>query len=129
LSAMKLLVVDKDPGIVKYMDALLTHWGYQVVSLCFLGEQTAADVFEQVRLQKFDVALVDFWMPSMLGTELPTQIKRLSPTTKIVIMSLMPVPPAAADALRRKGVDFGEVLLPFEEKELICAGVFCVPRN
>jgi DNA-binding NtrC family response regulator len=126
---MKLLVVDKDPSVVKFMDALLTHWGYQVVSLCFDGELTAADVLEHVKLQKFDVALVDFWMPSMQGTELPTQIKRLSPATKIVIMGLMPVPRAAADALRREGVHFGQLLLPFERIELIYAGVFCLPRN
>jgi DNA-binding NtrC family response regulator len=126
---MKLLVVDDERPIVKYMHALLTNWGYQVVSLCLDSEQTTAAVYEQVRLQKFAVALVDFWMPSMLGTELPAQIKRLSPATKIIVMGVMPVPPAAADALRREGVDFGEVLLPFERVELIFAGVFCVPRN
>jgi DNA-binding NtrC family response regulator len=127
---MKLLVVDKDPGIVKYMDALLIHWGYQVVSLCFLGEQTAANVFEQVKLQKFDVALVDnFKMPPLLGADLPAQIKRLSPATKIIIMDVAPVSPAVAGALQREGVDFQRLLLPFERIELIFAGIFCIPRN
>jgi DNA-binding NtrC family response regulator len=127
---MKLLVVDDERPIVKHMHKLLTGWGHRVVSLCLDSELTAAAVLKQVKLQKFDVALVDnFKMPPLLGTDLPAQIKRLSPATKIVIMSLMPVPPAAADALRREGVDFGEVLLPFEEKELIFAGIVCVPRN
>ena len=87
MSAMKLLVVDDERPIVKHMDALLTGWGHKVVSLCLDGELTPADVLEQVKLQKFDVALVDnFKMPPLLGTDLPAQIKRLSPATKIIIM-------------------------------------------
>jgi CheY-like chemotaxis protein len=117
MSAMKLLVVDDEPAILKYMHALLTDWGHQVVSLCFNGEQTAADVLEQVKVQKFDVALVGFMMPAMLGTELAAQIKRLSPATKIVIM-IESVPPAIADAVRREGVNFGQLPAPFEREKL-----------
>jgi DNA-binding NtrC family response regulator len=127
---MKLLVVDDERPIVKHMDALLTGWGHQVVSLCLDGELTPADVLEHVKLQKFDVALVDnFKMPPLLGTDLPAQIKRLSPATKIIIMDIAPLEPAVADALQREGVDFQQLLLPFERVELIFAGVFCVPRN
>ena len=110
MSAMKLLVVDDEPAILKYMHALLTDWGHQVVSLCLDGEQTAADVLEQVKLQKFDAALVGFMMPAMLGTELAAQIKRLSPTTKIIIM-IEAVPPA----LQR----FALLPAPFE-REALC---------
>ena len=64
MAAMKLLVVDDERPIVKHMDALLTGWGHQVVSLCLDSELTPVDVLEQVKLQKFDVALVDnFKMP------------------------------------------------------------------
>src|SRR4029077_18661048 len=127
---MKLLVVDDERPIVEHMDALLTGWGHQVVSLCLDGELTPADVLEQVKLQKFDVALVDnFKMPPLLGTDLPAQIKRLSPATKIIIMDVAPVSPAVADAFQREGVHFQQLLLPFERVELIFAGVFCVPRN
>jgi DNA-binding NtrC family response regulator len=127
---MKLLVVDDERPIVKHMDALLTGWGHQVVSLCLDGELTPTDVLEQVKLQKFDVALVDnFKMPPLLGTDLPAQIKRLSPATKIIIMDVAPVSPAVAGALRREGVDFQQLLLPFERIELIFTGIFCVPRN
>jgi|HubBroStandDraft_4_1064222.scaffolds.fasta_scaffold467656_1 DNA-binding NtrC family response regulator len=127
---MKLLVVDDEHPIVECMHALLTGWGHQVVSLCLDSELTPADVLEQVKLQKFDVALVDnFKMPPLLGTDLPAQIKRLSPATKIIIMDIVPLEPAVADALRREGVAFKQLLLPFERIELIFAGVFCVPRN
>jgi DNA-binding NtrC family response regulator len=127
---MKLLVVDDERPIVNHMDALLTGWGHQVVSLCLDGELKPTDVLEQVKLQKFDVALVDnFKMPPLLGTDLPAQIKRLSPATKIIIMDIAPLEPAVADALRREGVAFKQLLLPFERIELIFAGVFCVPRN
>jgi CheY-like chemotaxis protein len=114
---MKLLIMDDEPTILKYMHALLTDWGHQVVSLCFNGEQTAADVLEQVKLQKFDVALVGFMMPGMLGTELAAQIKRLSPATKIIII-IESVPPAIADSVRREGVDFGQLHAPFEREKL-----------
>jgi CheY-like chemotaxis protein len=79
-------------------------------------------------LQKFDVALVGFMMPAMLGTDLAAQIKRLSPATKIIIM-IESVPPAIADGLLLEGLDFEQLPAPFERQELICAGVFCVPRN
>ncbi len=127
---MKLLVVDDERPIVKHMHTLLTGWGHQVVSLCVDGELTTAAVLKQVKLQKFDVALVDnFKMPPLLGTHLPAQIKRLSPATKIIIMDAAPVLPTVADALRREGVDFKQLLLPFERIDLIFAGVFCVPQN
>jgi len=118
LSAMKLLVVDDEPAILKYMHALLTDWGHQVVSLCLDSEQTAADVLEQVKLREFDGALVGFMMPAMFGTELAAQIKRVSPATKIIIM-IEAVPPALADALRLEGVDFGQLPAPFE-REALC---------
>jgi CheY-like chemotaxis protein len=127
---MKFLVVDDERPIVRYMHALLTGWGHQVVSVCLDGELTPADVLEQVKLQKFEVALVDnFKMPPLLGTDLPAHIKRLSPATRIIIMDVAPVRPVVADALRREGVAFKQLLLPFERIELIFAGVFCVPRN
>jgi len=127
---MKFLVVDDERPIVMHMDALLTGWGHQVVSVCLDSELTPTDVLEQVKLQKFDVALVDnFKMPPLLGTDLPAQIKRLSPATKIIIMDVAPVSPAVAGALQREGVDFQQLLLPFERIELIFAGIFCVPRN
>ena len=127
---MKLLVVDDERPIVKHMDALLTGWGHKVVSLCLDSELTPTDVLEHVKLQKFDVALVDnFKMPPLLGTDLPAQIKRLSPATKIIIMDIAPLEPAVAGALRREGVEFQQLLLPFERIDLILAGVFCVPRN
>jgi hypothetical protein len=44
-------------------------------------------------------------------------------------MDIVPLEPAVADALRREGVAFKQLLLPFERIELIFAGVFCVPRN
>lgn len=115
--AMKLLVVDDEPAILKYVHALLSDWGHQVVSLCLNGEQTAADVLEQVKLQKFDAALVGFMMPAMLGTELAAEIKRLSPATRTII-TIESVPPAIADELRREGVDFGQLPAPFEREEL-----------
>jgi DNA-binding NtrC family response regulator len=127
---MKLLVVDDERPIVEYMHKLLTGWGHQVVSLCLDGELTAAAVLKQVKLEKFDVALVDnFKMPPLLGTDLPAQIKRLSPATRIVIMDVAPVSPAVAGVLQREGVNFHQLLLPFERVELMFAGVFCVPRN
>lgn len=110
------------------MHAPLTDWGHQVFSLCFNGEQTAAAVLAQVKLQKFDGALVGFMMPAILGTELAAQISRLSPATRIIVM-IESVPRAIADGLRREGIDFKQLPAPFERVELIFAGVFCAPRS
>jgi len=127
---MKLLVVDDERPIVNHMHKLLTGWGHQVVSLCVDDELTTGSVLKEVKLRKFDVALVDnFKMPPLLGTDLPARIKRISPATKIIIMGIAPVEPAVADALRREGVDFKQLLLPFERINLIFMGVFCVPQN
>jgi hypothetical protein len=46
---MKFLVVDDERPIVKHMDALLTGWGHQVVSVCLDSELTPTDVLEQVK--------------------------------------------------------------------------------
>jgi DNA-binding NtrC family response regulator len=97
---------------------LLTGWGHEVLALSCDNQVEAAEILEHIRFLKFDVALVGFKMPGMLGTTLAVHIKKISPSTKIIII-IEPVPPEEADALRRRGVAFKEMYAPFEPDELL----------
>lgn len=115
---MKLLVVDDSSEMLYYMHRLLTHWGHEVLALSCYGEDEAAEILEDVRFLKFDVALVGFNMLGVLGTTLAVHINRLSPSTKVV-MFMEPVPPEEADWLRRQGVAFEQLPAPFEKEDLL----------
>ena len=80
---ISLVVVDDHPILRQGLKALLEQAGFNVV-----GE--GMDGFEAVRLvEKFrpDVAVIDFSMPRLNGLDATTEIRRVSPRTKIVILT------------------------------------------
>jgi len=115
---MKLLDVEDDPSIRHCMETLLTHLGHRALGLCCDTQIDVSEVFEHVKFLNFDAALVGFVMPATLGTDLAVRIRRLAPSIKIIIAT-EPVPQVIADALRRRGLDFGQLPAPFRHEELL----------
>ena len=82
LSKNRLLVVDDEDLLRSSLVKLLTMEGYSVLS--------APDGNEALRLikeNKFQLIITDLKMPGMSGMELIEEVRKLSPDTKVVILT------------------------------------------
>jgi len=82
--AATILVVDDEPIALEFCRSTLVRAGYKVLTAS-TGKQ-ALSHFESCR-SPIDLALIDVVMPGMNGVELVKRLERLSPGTRIVLMS------------------------------------------
>ena len=80
-TALKLLVVDDDPGVMKFIKGEVGALGYQV-----LGLADSRKAAEHVNCQKFDGAIVDARMPHMDGLALTRHIRSSRSNSKLPII-------------------------------------------
>lgn len=84
LSKLKLLFVDNSRTIRATMSILLSNHGYNVVTAA-----TAQEAIEKVKVEPFDVAIMDLYMPLMNGYEAAKIIRALpDPCKDIPIIAL-----------------------------------------
>tara|TARA_R110002049_G_scaffold218363_1_gene389842 strand:+ start:1836 stop:3233 length:1398 start_codon:yes stop_codon:yes gene_type:complete len=78
----KILVIDDDTDICLLLKKYLTKNGYDV-ELAYTGK-SALSIIED---KKIDLVLCDFRLPDMDGTETLKAIKKLKPSTKVIIIT------------------------------------------
>src|SRR5437879_11745173 len=78
----KILVVDDDPTITDGLKLILGNSGY-FVRTASAGNEVLR-MFEQ---DHYSLALVDLQLPDQEGLEVLRQIKQLSPTTEVIIIT------------------------------------------
>ena len=80
---MRIMIVDDDSEMRAILSALISRHDREVV--------LAADGLEAVRIfqidPKFDSALIDIGIPKLSGIEVCTAIKKMSKSTRVIIMS------------------------------------------
>jgi CheY-like chemotaxis protein len=81
-----ILVVDDEPTVLNLCQRILNLGGYNVLPASG-GEAALRVVAAQNSETPIDLALLDVMMPVMNGVELAHRIQKLSPATKIVLMS------------------------------------------
>jgi|SRR6266850_2955359 len=80
--AIKILVIDDDPGIRNLIDSALKAAGYRVV--------TAANGKEGLRefaTARFDLVILDIFMPEQNGFEVLMQMVKTLPRPKVLVIS------------------------------------------
>lgn len=95
------LVVDDDMLVRTYLDGVLTHEGYQVVSV-ESGEAALACVVEQ----EFDLALIDLKMEGVGGMEVLAAIRRRWPDTVVILLTGHPTLDTVFEALKQGAFDY-----------------------
>jgi len=108
----KVLVAEDDPAIPKYLEMCLTRLGYTV-----FVEHTGAAALQRARVLQPNVALLGVVMPEMGGVEAGIHLLKVSPNTKIVLITEV-VPPGVLSDLRTKGYRFTLLPAPFTQEEL-----------
>lgn len=105
-------LLDDDSSILKSTGRLLDSAGWKVQvftdPMAFLN---------QAAMHRPDVAVIDILMPEMSGLEVQTRLRRVSPPTRVIVLTAKDDPSvrqmamnAGASAFFIKGVESGEFL-------------------
>jgi signal transduction histidine kinase/DNA-binding response OmpR family regulator len=81
-SAIKVLVADDDPHVTEYFTEIMKS--YNIVPVTAHDGATAIELAKET---VFDIIFIDWSMPGMDGAEAARQIKILSPSSKIIMIS------------------------------------------
>jgi DNA-binding response OmpR family regulator len=80
--SLSVLLVEDDLDTREMLDLLMKEWGYQLnVST------TATDGLKQLLQKKFDIIVLDNWLPDLDGIELCRQIRGFDRQTPIIFFS------------------------------------------
>ncbi len=105
------LVIDDDPGIREYLEALATRQGYGVHTA--VDGETALEYLDQTRP---DVITLDVVLPGMDGLETLRRIKQRAPEVPVIMLSGHGQARTIVEAMRFGATDF--LRKPFEVEEL-----------
>jgi len=111
----RLLIVDDEPAVVEGI-LKSTNWAEYNISPP-LSAFNGSDALTQCRLHKPDIVITDIRMPGMDGLKLSAQILKITPHTKIIILSAHGEFEYAREAI---GLKIGSYLLkPVKRKILL----------
>ncbi len=81
----RILLVEDDPMVRRFVEASLKRLGYQVFSAAYPDE--AIKIFAENPIPPIDLLLTDIIMPKMSGKDLAKEIRKYSPNLKVLFMS------------------------------------------
>lgn len=97
---IRILVVDDNPAVLRYMRAILE----QQESWRVCGEaRTGAEALQQVLANPPDLIVLDYQMPDLNGVDVARQISEILPKIPILMVTLH-LSRQLADAARQAGV-------------------------
>ncbi len=108
----RILVVDDEQGMLKYLNKLLSENGYDIS----LADHGVAGLME-VGQKDFDLILLDIKMPQMDGMEFLERVKKTKPHIPIVIMTGHGTIETAIKAMKLGAYDY--INKPFEIDEIL----------
>jgi sugar-specific transcriptional regulator TrmB len=108
----KIIIIDDDAGLGEVLRDIFSQEGYQTTTV-----ETGEAAIKKCQMQTFDVALVDIKLPDMEGTELLELLKKITPTTVLIVMTGYPSLDNAVRSLNL-GVD-NYIVKPFKSQKLL----------
>jgi CheY-like chemotaxis protein len=78
----RVLCVDDNPDVLEFQKCILEHSGYEV-----LLASNGADGISLAEGRKVDLALLDYEMPLMMGSEVAQRLRDILPALPIIIVS------------------------------------------
>ncbi|MEW5694103.1 MAG: ATP-binding protein [Candidatus Hydrogenedentota bacterium] len=82
MTPMNILVIDDNPGVRKIITKYLKIMGHSVDDM-----NNGYSALQHFKIKKYDLVITDRAMPKMSGDQLAGKIKRLSPTTPIILLT------------------------------------------
>lgn len=119
----KILVVDDDPDITKFIEVTLANAGYEVVV-----EHDGRLALDRVDRQRPDLVLLDIMLPTIDGFEVATELRRRARLagTGIIVVSARGLP---EDRLRGLAIGVDDYIVKPFEPEILLARVRAALRR
>jgi len=108
----RLLVVDDDEHLRTVLAALLEAAGHSVATA-----DDGAAALERLGREKFDLMVLDVWMPRMTGLEVLARIKALPAPPKVIMLTADDTPDTLLGALREQAYTY--LSKPFDPDTLL----------
>jgi DNA-binding NtrC family response regulator len=108
----RVLVVDDERGARMALEVPLRLSGFNVTAVS--NAQSAIELGEK---EFFDVLLTDVYMPGISGLKLVREFRRLSPKTRIIVMTAQGSLATAMQAIEHGAMDF--IAKPFDIEEVL----------
>jgi len=107
-----ILIVDDDPELRANLKAILQDEGYTT-------EEAASGIeaIEKASSEQFTIILLDLMMPGMDGIETLAEIRRISPKTKVIMITAFATVENAVNAIKKGASDY--ITKPFRIEELL----------
>lgn len=109
---IRILVADDEESILSLLSEILTNDGYDVTTVT-----NGEDALEQFKSNPFQVVFTDIRMPGMNGIDLLRQIRNISQTAQVVVITSHASLDTAVTALREGAYDY--MMKPFDDIDII----------
>ena len=107
-------LLDDDPSVLKAVTRLLSSAGWHVKQFSDPNEFLC-----YAKICRPSVAVIDIWMPLMSGLEVQSQLRELSPSTRVIILTGKDDPLVRSAALNAGASAFFDK--PFDDEKLLTA--------
>ena len=107
----KILVVDDEESMCKFMEIMLKKEGYFVST-----SQDGSTALERVKSEDYDLVIADLMMPEMSGLELLSRVKSVNPDLDFIVMTAFASVDSAIEALKKGAFDY--ITKPFRVDEI-----------
>lgn len=112
MRAVKVLVVDDDPGILTVVRRNLDARGYVVASA-----SRGAEALRQLAMEDMDLVILDLMLPDMDGLDVLRRMRQISDTPPVIVLSAKVEGPTKVEALDSGADDY--LTKPFDMEELL----------
>ena len=111
-ASKRILIVDDDPQLCSYLNKLLESNGYSVACA-----DDGVEGLEKLRAQRFDLVLIDVWLPRMNGLEMLARLRTCPAPPKAVVMTAYDAPDTLLRAVKEQAYHY--ITKPFEARPLL----------
>lgn len=107
----RILVVDDDRQMRLDLAEILTMEGYDVDNV-----GSGEEALKMIKEEEYEIVLSDLKMPGMSGLELLEHLRKLSPNTRIIMITAFATIESAVDAMKKGASDY--ISKPFKINEI-----------
>ena len=107
----KILVVDDEESLGKFMQIMLQKEGYEVTPTL-----SGPDALKRLRSQEYDLVIADLMMPEMNGLKLLSEVKDSNPQIDFIVMTAFASVDTAIEAMKKGAFDY--ITKPFKVDEI-----------
>jgi DNA-binding response OmpR family regulator len=109
---VRILIVDDERDLIDYLTVLLSREGFQITGLT-----EPQKVVDELKAHEYHLVVLDMMMPSMSGTEVLEQIRKVDTDIAVIVSTAYPNVDTAIASLKHQASDY--VRKPFEPEAFL----------